>query len=423
MAEDKEKGIVSKAIMSSIVGLISGAVLMYVSPLVNSAIKPPRPMPNFSYAVEGTQVVFNNRSTGASTGWWEFGDNTAQEPFNPNMAEVAHKFPGPGVYPVKLTLHNFIGEEADRVVQVKIETSAPRIDDLQLTLISSGASANGSPTAPARFRLVAKVQDLDAAFWVIDGQPTKPANPTQLASGLIVEEVTFDYYGTMQVKVFGVAGKNLVEKTKEIWVGVPDDSPRIMIRQASREEKSIPIAVSFPTNANGPVYPFEFRRTVEPGYKIVKANIMIPPDPKLVRNPRLDIAPDGKTIVVRGELLRPANAGKTNTPSWFGKVDVTVESATPSTARTDPVAAQLNLPGITRVKLPPSAPNTVAALQWEVREGMEVVMKDSDGQPSQIVKLRNQLFRVTVTRVGNEIQIDAADSTRPIPMLPTSNPR
>ena len=423
MGEEKEKGVLSKAIMSSLVGLFSGAILMYVSPLVNNAIKPPRPVPNFSYAVQGTQVTFNNRSTGGTTGWWEFGDNTAQEAFNPNQAEVTHKFPGPGVYPVKLSLHNFIGEEVDRIVQVKVDASTPRIDDLQLTLVSSGASADGSPTAPARFRIVAKAQDVDTAYWVIDGQPFKRVPAAQLAGGLIVEDFTFEYYGTMQIRLLGVSGKSDIEKTKEIWVGVPDESPRIMIQQAAMQpmEKSISFSVSFPATANGPVYPFEIRRTVEPGTKITKANILERPDPKLVRNPHMDIAPDGKTIVIRGELLRPANAGKNNSPSWFGKVDVTVVSTAISAEATKPVAAQLNVPGTTRVKLP--TPDAAAALKWEVREGMEVVMKDSDASASQIVKLKNQMFRVTVTRVGNDIQIDATDPSRPVPFQPTSNPR
>src|SRR5262245_47377542 len=97
MAEEKAEGVVKsvvggwiKAILTSMFGLVTGAVIMYLTPLVNSAIKPPKPIANFAAQVNGLSVNFNNRSEGAVKGWWDFGDGSALEPFDPKAENVKH---------------------------------------------------------------------------------------------------------------------------------------------------------------------------------------------------------------------------------------------------------------------------------------------------------------------------------------------
>ncbi len=86
MAEEKAPSKIGgwlKAGITSVMGLCSGAVLMYVSPLVTNVVKPAKPLANFSQSVQGRTVTFQNRSSGASDGWWDFGDGSALERFPP----------------------------------------------------------------------------------------------------------------------------------------------------------------------------------------------------------------------------------------------------------------------------------------------------------------------------------------------------
>ncbi len=104
MAEEKEgvKGTVKswiKGLMGSFVGLASGAALMYLTPLVNNAIKPTKPVSNFAAQAVGLNVNFNNRSTGAAQGWWDFGDGSASNPSIPSSKALPTLTPRPALTP------------------------------------------------------------------------------------------------------------------------------------------------------------------------------------------------------------------------------------------------------------------------------------------------------------------------------------
>ena len=82
---------------------------------------------NFATQATGLTVQINNRSTGGTQGWWDFGDGTALEPFDPKLDIIKHAYAKPGTYNVKLTLENLLGEEADRTTPVMLDPdSAPR---------------------------------------------------------------------------------------------------------------------------------------------------------------------------------------------------------------------------------------------------------------------------------------------------------
>ena len=110
MGDEKEAGVRSKvsgwfkAGVTSVIGLFSGAVLMYGTSLVNTVIKPAKPVPNFSIQVTGSLVNVNNKSTGGTQGWWDFGDGTALEPFDPKVSNVQHTYAKPGTYKVTAKL-------------------------------------------------------------------------------------------------------------------------------------------------------------------------------------------------------------------------------------------------------------------------------------------------------------------------------
>src|SRR6516165_5543302 len=141
-----------KGAFGAIAGLASGAAMMYVSPLVDRVVKPPKPLANFAVETDGLTATFHNRFAGE--GWWDFGDGSPLEPAEPQQASISHSYPKPGTYSVKLIVRNFIGDEHERTVplQVTVDNSnaaMPKITSLQ-------AVAAGPRSAPATFHLVAE---------------------------------------------------------------------------------------------------------------------------------------------------------------------------------------------------------------------------------------------------------------------------
>lgn len=417
MAEEKERGGLWKAISSSIIGLFSGAVLMYVSPLVNSAIKPPRPVPNFAYSAEGPQVTFTNRSTGGTQGWWDFGDGSALEAFSPSQGAIVHRFPGPGNFSVKLSLNNLIGEEADRTVTVRVEAGPvpePVIEELQVVPVTP-------TTAPATFRVVARVKNAELALWSVDDQPLdlvgSPANQLE-------RYVTFTYYGHKKIRLLAVndSGKNRAEKEAEVWVDVPGDEPRILIYPSTVRSwtESIPFSACIPPSYSGNQYPFEVTRNVPSDSLILEAHLDQTPSPKLVQNPQLLLGADRKSVVIRGELMRPAGGGVP--PSWFGKIELKLGSRVPSSSpQATPVVGKLQLPGRTSVALPPRS-MAMAGMRWEVRQGMDRLMADTKVPVAQVVRVRNQPYRVFVHQEGDQIVIDTESAGTPAVNTSTTRP-
>src|SRR5947209_3315073 len=92
--------------LTTVFGLVSGACLMYFSGVINYVIKPGKPVANFQSEYQGLTVAFHNRATGASEGWWDFGDGSALQPFVPGAETVTHTYARPGAYTVKLSLRN-----------------------------------------------------------------------------------------------------------------------------------------------------------------------------------------------------------------------------------------------------------------------------------------------------------------------------
>src|SRR5262249_46458971 len=75
-----------KTFLGTLGGLLSGAVVMYVTPLVDKAVKPAKPIANFKFEADrqSLQVRFENLSTGGQ-GWWDFGDGSPLEQVLPGQ--------------------------------------------------------------------------------------------------------------------------------------------------------------------------------------------------------------------------------------------------------------------------------------------------------------------------------------------------
>jgi hypothetical protein len=409
-----------KAITSSVVGLLSGAVLMYVSPLVNSAIKPPRPVPNFAFAAEGSQGTFTNRSTGGTQGWWDFGDGSELVPFAANQANVVHKFPGPGNYPVKLSLSNLIGEDVDRTVNVRIDTGGG-----PMPVIQSLAALGKKTSVPATFQLQAVVQNADTVIWCIDDEQVHIDDVP--AGGQIVRPVTFTYYGPKKIRLVALNGKSHVEQSTDVWIDVPDETPTMVVALTgiTPRLRMIPFSISIPATHQGETYPFEITRSVWGDDEIIEGHIAERPSEQLVRNPQLLFSPDRRSFQIKGELLRGGAAKGKVSPSWFGKVELKVKGrSTTATPIGDPVSVALKLPGTTTLDLPTAPPGTPVGVQWELRQGMDVVMKDTKAPIASVVRLGNQTYRVTVQQAGRQIVVTTQPAAgSPAPIVSTSGVR
>ena len=99
--------------------------MMYLSVIVDTVVKPSKPVANFAVAADGLTVTCQNHASGES-GWWDFGDGTPLEPFDAGQPTVAHTYPKPGTYTVKLTVRNFLVEENTRAVPVDLSAAAPQ---------------------------------------------------------------------------------------------------------------------------------------------------------------------------------------------------------------------------------------------------------------------------------------------------------
>src|SRR5260370_720331 len=69
-----------KGILGAIGGMISGVVVMYLTPWVDKVAKPPKPVANFSVDYDGATVRFHNLSLTRADGWWDFRDGSPPVP-------------------------------------------------------------------------------------------------------------------------------------------------------------------------------------------------------------------------------------------------------------------------------------------------------------------------------------------------------
>jgi PKD domain len=426
MTEEKLAGPVSPAgfaarglsslwqvVSSTVVGLLSGAVLVYLSPLVNGAIKPPRPVPNFAYTVEGMQVTFANHSTGGTQGWWDFGDGTALEPFSPNQADFVHRFPAAGSYSVKLVLSNLIGEDADRTVSLKVDptaSSTPTIRGLQAICKTT--------TVPATVTLLADVRNADTVLWNIDDLPVVVDDVP--SNGQMSRIVTFTYYGTKTIRLIALNGKSHVEASTEVWVDVPEDTPQILVyaTETPTRVRMVGYSVLFPAMHGGDTYPFAIERKPHHSNEvIVEAHLDKVPSEDKVRNPRLLVASDRRSFRLQGELVR-GTAGAT--PSWCGNIELkTMSASAAATPTCEPLSKALTLPGRTVLDLPPTFLAGAKGVQWELRQGMDVLMRDGQAPTTAVtqqVQMGGRSYRMQVQQVGSQIVIDA------VPAAPTATP-
>src|SRR5262245_55131769 len=154
MAEQKSVKGWFKTIFGTVLGLATGAATMYVSPLVNSVIKPGRPLANFAVETDGLNATFHNRYSGE--GWWDFGDGSPLEPATMSQDSVTHTYAKAGTYPAKLIVRNYVGEEHERSVSVDVTVASQNAVQPAINALDA-VPLNADRSAPATFRISAQL--------------------------------------------------------------------------------------------------------------------------------------------------------------------------------------------------------------------------------------------------------------------------
>jgi PKD domain len=404
-----------KAIAGTLVGLLSGAVVTYVTPLVDHLVKPGKPLANFNKDQQGLTVTFHNRSTGGSEGWWDFGDGSPLEPVSPSENAVTHTYAKPGIYTAKLSLRNFIGEESDRTVSINLD--APRPDEpgiaaLDVVPVSPGVYA------PATFRISSKVQNADLCIYEFgEGYPLKvvnePANePEQM--------ITFRRPGNHTVRLVAVNGKKTVERNQVVRVNPPPAGmvsvKLIAAAQATRVEKSPRpeiVTVSIPPDFRDTVYSFDRIIRPQQGCIIASAKLERIKDPG-AGNLGLAITANGGEVHLTGALKKPSGWGfkKGQAPELVVRVAMVQERRTPVTGPSEDLSVPLQVPGVADIPLPPlhaEWANAQWSLQLALTQDDRVIREQSPLPRGEAVLIQNRPCKLTATVVGDRVRIELAE--------------
>ncbi len=297
---------VFKAALGGFAGLATGVIGVYATAIVDKVAKPGKPIADFSVKADGKSVSVQNRATGQS-GWWDFGDGSSLEPFEPEK-DVVHTFAKPGHYAVKLTVRNFLMEENDRSVPVDLTESTaqvgPTITDFTLE------SIGGAATAPAMFRMRGEVKNADSVIWDLGGEKIEVTDsPTGRFEKLFVIEKS----GPVQIQMIGLAGKVPVNKVSMVNVLAPANgafsvSLKVIDTGTQVERKEFPETVSLPIPAKD-AKPVERILKAQPGYTIAEAKLGAVKSTAM-KNLKVEIAADKQSAKLTGDWASTGDAAQ-----------------------------------------------------------------------------------------------------------------
>jgi hypothetical protein len=284
-----------KAGIGAFLGLLSGALGMYATAVVDRVVKPPKPVANFAVVTDGLTATFQNHASGES-GWWDFGDGSPLEPFDAGQQSVPHTYARPGSYRVTLVVRNFLMEENDRSVPVDLTASPQKLPpEIALSVEPIGPK----PVAPATFRIKGEVKNAEKVL-VDLGEKLEVASETGPFERLVV----FEKPGQFPIQLIGHSGKEAVKKSQIVTVAPPAAGALSVVLRVTEtgtriERRESPMSVAVPLPAKG-VARLEKVVPVMPGYTLVEARLGKVASPA-VKNLRIEVAADKKSAKLTGE--------------------------------------------------------------------------------------------------------------------------
>jgi hypothetical protein len=416
MAEEKEtkgkKGWL-RAAFGALAGLCSGAVIMYLTPLVDKVVKGDPPLANFDARPDGLNVTFHNLSGGSKSleGWWDFGDGSALTPLTPDK-DVQHTYTRSGNYTAKLTVRTLLGETNDRSVTLQLDSGgATAVEQPHILSLTAVQDMPGAP-APATFKVATEMKNAQMAVWDLDAD--RPLEVSPIAPGPVERLVTFQKPGSYHIKLAAFNGQQHEEKT--LTVNVPPAPPGSLNAvltvidqgiQVERKDRTMSVCDFFPVKEKGNSYSFKHELKAAKDWTITDAKASpVPGSTGVVRNLQVQRDADGKTVHLTGELVR--NSSK-ELPMMALQVVLTEERKKPAPQQMIPAMASLTVPGTAWLPLPPLPAGWEAMkrqFKLELKEGDRSLWQDASLPTSGVaMNLRNRRWTVTAVQTGNRIQL------------------
>jgi PKD repeat protein len=406
-----------KAFLGTCAGLLSGALMMYLSPLLDRVVKPARPLANFAVEHQGLTVTFHNSSSGGD-GWWDFGDGSALEPASAKQPTVSHAYTAPGTYTAKLTLRNLLNEENERTVTLNLDggaTGPPAIVSLEAVPVSPDCCA------PATFRLTGKTKNADLLVWSRgDDQPLEVV--TDVArDGAQDRYVTFPKPGGYVVKLAAIKGKQAEEKSVVVSVGVPRPGTVTAILKVASEATCVerdyrPVSVTETfTAGNSPSQPISRQIVARQGFEI-SAAVIERVSGQGGKDLHVQLSADRRSAQLTGRLERDVLGllRKNHTqPTLVVKLLVTEERRTRVKQPAIPLSTTLTLPGTATMALPPTPcdwSDVQCQLRLELHDGDQVVWPEAPLPRNAYLTLRNRRYVLNATPAGGQVRIDLAEA-------------
>jgi hypothetical protein len=431
-----------KAILGTVGGLVSGAVVMYFSAWVDKAVKPAKPVPNFRVEHEGRTVHFQDLSPGF-TGWWDFGDGTELVPADGAHQSLDHKYERPGDYTVKLSLSNLLGEENDRTVALHVEDppdgKQPRVVSLTAERVTPGQYA------PAVYKLTAKTENARMCIWDMGDKRA----PEVVTDGTAVQEklATFDKARSYTVRLMAV--NDTLADSQSVAVTLQDAPPGAVTVEVTDTDagtkvtaRTVPCCFgeTFRPDLKGDACPLSGRDMcaasgadkgkgwIIKDVQLTGANgkpvsmgdkMQMPLDAASLglpnaRNLQLKLANDRSSIRLTGELTRPAAKTGAAWPCMLLQGTMIEELMTPAT-QTTPLPAMMMTPAAGRttsevISLPAVPADWIdpqpRMLRLAVRDGLAVVAHDVPVPGKVDVTVQQRRCTLSATLVKDQVHLD-----------------
>jgi PKD repeat protein len=426
---------------------------MYFTAVVDKAVKPARPVPNFKVDRDGLTVRFQNLSMGGS-GWWEFGDGSPLEPVSSDQEFLSHTYPRPGDYLAKMSLTNLVGDEVERSVTIRIDipgpTGPPQIASLEATAVAGSY-------APATFHLVSKVNNAQVYVW--DLGDDRPLEIVTDGAGNQERMVTFNKPGSYRVKLAAVNGTQHDEKIQTVAVLEPPANTVTAVltvedqgTQVKTRQRPHHFCQHVSPQARDAVFALDERQLAlaDPGWIIrdVRVQGAGGHDVSLggrtemgldtgalglrhARNLRLKLAEDRRSVRLTGELVRDPAGNDTMPPCLCLPVVLTEEKRAPAQPLVQNVTATLPLPagGVpTAALIPLPRPradwvDVNRKMHLELRDAGRVVWQDTQLAHAAPLTVQNRRFALTATpRGADQVRVDLVEETTPAVAVPPAAP-
>jgi PKD repeat protein len=437
-----------KALLGTIGGLLSGAVMMYVTPLVNKVVQPPMPVANFEVTDKGLNVRFHNLSQHGQ-GRWDFGDGSPLENTSPDHEYIDHAYARPGDYTVKLSIQSPLGDKDERTAPVHVEAEtapspvAPKIVSLEAVPVSIGSYA------PATFRLIGKVEN--AQMTIVDFGDERLIQIATEHTDTLDELVTFQKPGAYALKLSafnGAAGEQKIAAIKVVdapantltaVLTITDDAMKVETKTHGAFFNAV-----FPADSKAATCALKCEVKARPGHTLLDVAVKTKDGQELslagqtslnldanvlglpyARNLRLQLSDDKETATLTGELIADRKNKTVALPSLMLPVTLTVQKKSPM-HQTIPVTTTLNVPAngvfTSQTLLLPPVPKDWEDCQrkfhLEVLNNGVKVYEDSQLQRSALVTLPSHKLILTTTQANDQVRIDLMDAPTGVTMVP-----